>query len=197
MRNGVKTGVGVAALSVAVASPAFAQMDFTATVIGATVGNAVARGQGQVACMPDPSGLIPLWGPKLDQLMERYATAAAAGEARDVRKLFAKDEGGGEWVSEGVIRARSEIGKADDGTAPAPGLERVAVVFGGDSWTARGLWKAAATEAHPEAFYMVDFRRTRGWGIWQIWRVRRYDAANAPSLPAPFCTFDDQVAGLW
>jgi hypothetical protein len=182
-----------ASLAAAAATPAWAQMDFTATVIGATVGNMASRKQ--VACIPDTSALIPAWGPKLDRVVSEYIGASARGDARTMRKLFSKAADGGEWVSDGVIRARNDLGGNGAPDAGAPIVTRVSLVFGGDTWTARGVWKIEPVQGSAEIFHVVDLRRTKGWGIWQIWRIRTYEAP--PALPASFCTFDEKVTALW
>lgn len=182
----------VCAASLFAAAPASAQVSYMPAVIAATVGNVVS----QQRCYPVADALKARWLPVFDANVQAYADASAAGDGKALRKLWSRQRGGGEMAADGTLRDSDTLFRlSGGGSGPAPKVERVKAVVEGGNGGARGIWKATKDGA-PDSFYAVDFQRSFG-GAWQIWRVRRYDSAEAaPVLPDSFCD-RSEMAALW
>jgi hypothetical protein len=191
-----------------IASAAHAQ-GMIPTVIGATIGNQTAA-EGERAereCMAGNSLLGPegeaamLRKPK--SLMETYLNAPATTDERTLKRLFFDRKSGGVWdraiglQTDGVLR---------NPLAPAPGeaapsYTQESLLLAGDTWSARGVWKAERRSQDPqqpnERFtYVVDFTREKIWGRWGIWRIRIYGPSEAVEAPSHVC-HRTQAAALW
>lgn len=189
VRSGILLGFAVGAL---LAGAAHGQT-FMPSIIGNTIGNAIAAST-EAACQKG-LGLPPEPWPTteaatLDDLFTRFAQASAQGDTRTIKGLFS---GGGKAGVAGIDGVVSPRGAGLPGWTGSGKLERNGLLFGADAHAARTRW----TSDGGGLVYTVDFVHGNWGGGWKILRVRASpkDAAST-GLPDHFCHIGD-VAALW
>jgi hypothetical protein len=183
------SSAAVACAALAFAAPAMAQ-GLIPTVIGATIGNAVANGAGahEAKCRSGtllPEAEVLKAKASAQATMRTYFAIAGASETADVSAAFKRGRGG-LWISfEGAARAKA----VDDATArrfhAAGGAvpEPLGFVRSGDGQSARGVWLlTVASPAGPQslAAYVGDFQPRDGQ--WKLTTLRRAAPAKAPPV---------------
>ena len=185
--------------SLAVATPTFGQ-GLIPAVIGATVGNETARQieKAERICMSGVALLTPelaeVWLRKPRGLMTAYLAAPASVDNRSLGKYFIETKTGGVWDRAGGLQANGSLANplASATSESVPIYAEEALILNGDSWSARGAWKAkrhipGTQDADESLTYVADFIRERTFGRWGIWRIRIYGASEVPEPPVQVC----------
>lgn len=187
--------ISVTATATMTATPSYAQMDFTATVIGATMA-ANSGGRGCAADMKPNPVFTETVAPTLDDFVNRYLAASATDNPKALKALFTRPATGGVRGAGGSVPPSLKA-PIDGAVATAARRE---LVVAGDYFSGRGIWEVsskAADGTDAKATYAVDFIRDVLWGRWRIWRVRIYGADEAPPVLEPFCQVTAAKPQLW
>ena len=169
------------------------------TIIGNTVGNAIAQQQAyeaEQACLagrpvPEKDRIKAEAG--IEATLAEYFRVAAAKDQKALRQLFLVKAKDVRWSTPDGL---ADFGAIDDpfaGLAAQDGARtRIDLAVAGDGTTARGAWRINQVNAggtpQAAAEYGVDFQ-LKG-GKWRIWHLSLYKAPRAATPIVAYCHFD-------
>jgi hypothetical protein len=124
-----------------------------------------------------------------DQLMSEYSRLTPTSQASDLSRVFNLRDFNSFWRDETGLVPLKQI--PTHLRAPAPTLQPVSFIVGGDGESAHGVWQATSGGAGAKTtWYVAEFRVLQGWNMfpgWKIWRMAIVQSDAPPALPAPFC----------
>jgi hypothetical protein len=190
-------GLAGAALAACVALTAPATASAQAW-IGQMAGEMVAQQRAAAAEAACQSG-TPAAAKDIDRanadsatLLAAYLDLGSGAKSGALKKVFnLKEPTAGYADVNGAAKFDALGARLDE---PAPALNRLSFIVGGDAMTARGVWEAKAGD-QVVGYYAIDFQQVGIWGpSWRIWHVTLFPADRQPTAAGAYCHYDASTA---